>query len=104
MSTRRCGEPGRQYGSVSPERRTSLYGRCEREAGAVEDAEGIREFLKARLTNKVPKIVEFLLPREDSGKIFKWNCSIRIGKSREGDLYQISEGMTRLGIPESAGF
>lgn len=52
----------------------SLVAAVQLRDGASVTADGIREFLTARLTNyKVPKTIEFhsYLPREDSGKIFK---------------------------------
>jgi long-chain acyl-CoA synthetase len=62
------------YGIPDDDLGETLVAAVQLKDGAVENAEGVREFLKARLTNyKVPKIIEFhsMLPREDSGKIFK---------------------------------
>jgi long-chain acyl-CoA synthetase len=52
----------------------ALCAYVEPDQGVVLTADGVREFLAARIARyKVPKVIEFSpeLPREDSGKIFK---------------------------------
>jgi long-chain acyl-CoA synthetase len=62
------------YGVPDADLGESLLCAVELRDGVDQDAEGMKTFLKERLTNyKVPQVVEFHvgLPREDSGKIFK---------------------------------
>ena len=61
------GIPDEEYGEA-------LCAFVEPDPGVALTADGVREFLAARLARyKTPKVIEFSreLPREDSGKIFK---------------------------------